>query len=394
MIAAARDPGRALAALTDPATRIVTLTVTEKAYGIDRASMTADAEHPAVAEDLARPGAPRGVLGLLTEAIRRRKSHGTPPFTVLCCDNLPDNGGLLRAGVVDFARRQDVALADWIAAEIAFPASMVDRITPAATPRTLADAQALTGCEDRAAVEAELFPQWVIEDRFRGGRPAWEAGGALFVGEVGPYEAMKLRMLNGSHSMLAYAGFLSGKRFMHETVADTVLSRLIARHMRAAAATLQPVPAIDLPGYAAELLRRFANPALAHETYQIAMDGTEKLPQRLLSPAFETLRAGNDLRPFAFAVAAWMRYALGRDEAGQPYALRDPREADIRTALQSATTAEAVSEALHRLPRLFPAGLAGDARWRMAVSQALAPMLAQGMAVACRLEALFANTEE
>lgn len=388
VVAAAREPGRPLAALADPGTRIVSLTVTEKAYGIDRANGGIDAAHPAIAHDLADPRAPTGAVGLLVEGLRLRRAAGVPPFTVLCCDNLPDNGGLVRAGVIDFARRTEPALAGWIGEHVAFPSTMVDRITPATTAGTLAEAERLTGCRDLAAVETEPFSQWIIEDCFPAGRPAWEAGGALFVEDVAPYERMKLRMLNGAHSLIAYAGFLAGHRYVRDAMRDPALARLLARHLAAAADTLGNVPGIDLESYARALAERFANPAIAHETYQIAMDGTEKLPQRLLLPAVEALRADRDVRPFAFAVAAWMRYCLGRTGTGEPYALRDPREEQIRAILEAAgPEAAAISGALHGLPGLFPSALASSETWRLAVEAALAAMLARGMHSAIEQEA-------
>lgn len=392
VIAAAQDRAGLIAAMTDPAIRIVSLTVTEKAYGIDRAAGAVDPAHPAVAGDLADPRNPSGVLGLITDALRRRRAAGVAPFTVLCCDNLPENGKLLRAGVVDFASWVDPALGRWIAGEVAFPATMVDRITPAPTVGTLAEAARLTGCEDRAAVETEAFTQWVIEDRFPAGRPAWEAGGAIFVADVAPYERMKLRMLNGSHSMLSYAGFLCGHRCVRDVMADAALAALVDRHLKAAAATLAPLDGIRLDDYAAELVGRFRNPAIAHETYQIAMDGTEKLPQRILQPALHALEHGQNPRPFAFAVAAWMRYCLGETDAGAPYALRDPREAQIAAALAGAGgdaggDAAGISAALHRLPGLFPAALTANAAWRAGIESALAAMLKHGMREAVRREA-------
>ncbi|PHP67681.1 D-mannonate oxidoreductase [Zhengella mangrovi] len=387
VVAASRDRTALLAAMTDPRTRIVSLTVTEKAYGIDRTAMDADAGHPAVAADLLHPHAPQGVLGLIVEGLRLRRIAGTPPFTVLCCDNLPDNGALLAAGVVGFARRIDPDLAEWIAGNVAFPSSMVDRITPAATDETRAEAGRQTGCDDHGAIETEAFTQWVIEDRFPAGRPDWEAGGALFVADVKPYEQMKLRMLNGAHSMLAYAGFLSGHVHVRDVMGNAALVKLIERHMRAAAATLPPLQGIDLETYRADLLARFGNPAIAHQTFQIAMDGTEKLPQRILGPAAETLATGGNLRPFAFAVAAWMRYCLGRGEDGTSYALRDPREAGIASAVDGKATAEGISAALHALPGLFPQPLSTDPSWRAAVTDALATMLRVGMAAAIDREA-------
>ncbi|MHA1547863.1 MAG: mannitol dehydrogenase family protein, partial [Alphaproteobacteria bacterium] len=357
-IAASRDRGAVMSALTDPAIRIVSLTVSEKAYGIDRAAGTVDANHPAVAADLADPHHPAGVLGLLVEALRQRRAAATPPFTVLCCDNLPDNGQLVKAGVVDLAERVDAELGRWIADNVAFPATMVDRITPASSEETTADVRALIGVEDHAAVETEPFRQWVIEDHFPTGRPAWEAGGAIFVTDVLPYERMKLRMLNGAHSMLAYAGFLAGCTYVRDVMRHRDLAMLVNRHLHAAAATLEPLDGVDFSDYAEALTARFENPTIAHETYQIAMDGTQKLPQRLLQPAEAALAANTDIRPYAFAVAAWMRYCLGVKDDHTPYALRDPLDEIIAAALRPLDRdARALADALHALPGLFPATL-------------------------------------
>jgi len=388
VIAATRDRPAVLAALAAPGTRIVSMTVTEKAYGIDRASRSVVADHPAIAADLENPHAPIGVVGLLVEGLRLRRQAGLAPFTVLCCDNLPENGRLIRSGVLDFAARSEPGLRDWIDEHVAFPSTMVDRITPAVTEATLADAVRLTGLDDLAAVETEPFSQWVIEDRFPAGRPAWEAGGAIFVADVGPYERMKLRVLNGSHSLIAYTGFLAGHTYVRDVMGYQPLARLVWRHMRAAAATLSPLEGIHFDDYCDALASRFANPAIAHETYQIAMDGTEKLPQRLLEPAVHALGHGQDIRPFAFAVAAWMRYCLGRGDDGAPYNLRDPREDEIRAAVADVgSDAQATSGALHDLPGLFPAELKASARWRAMVDDPLALMLEKGMGAAIAHEA-------
>ena len=387
-IAASREPEALLAAMADPAIRIVSATVTEKAYGIDRTAMAVDPQHPAIASDLAAPRTPSGAIGLIVEALRRRRQEGNAPFTVLCCDNLPDNGGLIRAGVVDFARRFDPDLANWIAGEVAFPSTMVDRITPASTEATHADAARLTGFRDDAAVETEPFTQWVIEDRFPSGRPAWEAGGAIFASDVAPYEHMKLRMLNGSHSLLAYAGFLSGLAFVRDTLGWPPLAALVRLHLNAAAATLSPLPGVDFAEYGDALFERFANPAIAHQTYQIAMDGTEKLPQRILLPALACLEKGGDIRSFAWATAAWMRYCLGRSETGEAYALRDPREAEIAATLAKAgNKAGDIAASLSSLPGLVPPALAANPVWRDAVADSLGEMLERGMRRAIETEA-------
>jgi fructuronate reductase len=382
VIAARGAPEAVLGPMADPAIRIVTLTVTEKAYGIDRSGPDIDTAHPDVAADLDSPAAPRGVLGLLVEGLRRRRAAGHAPFTVLCCDNLPENGALLRGGVIGFARRIDSDFADWIAREVAFPSSMVDRITPAATDATRALAARLTGFDDAAAIETESFCQWVIEDRFPQGRPDWAAGGAIFVDDVVPYERMKLRMLNGAHSLIAYAGFISGHALVRDAMADPALSALARRHIKAAAATIDPLAGIDLVAYGDELAARFANPAIAHETYQIAMDGSQKLPQRIFDPACDAQLAGQDLRPFAFATAAWARYCLGRDETGESYALRDPREAEIAAVVEAAgDDARALLAGLLRLPGLTPAELLGGA-FEAQAAEILSDILEQGMAAA------------
>ncbi len=388
VVAASQDRDAVLAALAAPTTRIVSLTVTEKAYGIERTSGSVDLAHPAIAHDIAEPQAPVGAIGFIVEGLRLRHLAGLPAFTVLCCDNLPENGKLIRAGVLDFASRIDPSLADWIKANARFPSTMVDRITPASTEKTFADTQTLIGCADLAAIETEPFSQWVIEDDFVEGRPRWEAGGAIMVSDVAPYENMKLRMLNGSHSMIAYAGFLAGKKYVRDAMSDPALSRLVARHLEAAARTLKPLSGIDLAAYAQDLAERFKNPEIAHETYQIAMDGTEKLPQRLLIPATFALENGEAIRPFAFAVAAWMRYALGRSEDGIAYALRDPREDTIAALLKTTgNTASAISDALHDIDGLFPEALKASAKWRSSVEAILAAMLAKGMRQAIADEA-------
>ncbi|MBY6121969.1 mannitol dehydrogenase family protein [Mameliella alba] len=381
------DRRAVLDALCDPATRIVSLTVTEKGYGIDRATGGIDRTHPAIAADLADPDDPQGVAGLLVWALRQRRQADTPPFTVLCCDNLPENGTLVRSLLVDFARQTAPDLADHIASDVAFPSTMVDRITPARTEATLALAREMTGVEDHGAIECESFRQWVIEDHFPSGRPAWEAGGAVFVEDVRPFENMKLRMLNGAHSMLAYVGFLAGHRYVRDVMGDPALAALVRRHLAAAAATLPPLPGVDLQAYAGDLATRFANPHLGHETYQIAMDGTEKMPQRIFAAACDALDRAQPLEPFAFATAAWMRYTLGRDEAGQAYDLRDPRSALLTPLPDEPVTPEGLHDRLAAFPDLVPTRLTEAPGWRDAVIARLTVMLDRGMRAAIEADA-------
>ncbi|WP_404424793.1 mannitol dehydrogenase family protein [Thalassospira australica] len=379
-IAASRDVAPVLDALADPAIRIVTITVTEKAYGIDRVSGTVQAEHPAVKHDLANPAKPTGLLGILVAGLKRRKQAGIRPFTIVSCDNLPSNGVLLRNGVIDFAKRSDPHLSGWIKDNVSFPSTMVDRITPAATATTLSDARRLTGVDDPAAVETEPFSQWVIEDDFPVGRPAWEAGGAILVDNVEPYERMKLRMLNGSHSLIAYMGQLAGYRYVRDAMADDDFARLVARHMKNAAMTMVQLNGIDFAQYGADLVKRFRNPEIDHETRQIAMDGTEKLPQRIFAPASELPDESPALGTFALCLAAWMAVMRQRVNDAKPgqatELLNDPRDDEIIDALGDHQDAAAIYDGLAMLPGWMPAQLQGSSSWRDAVIARLSVLLA------------------
>jgi fructuronate reductase len=388
ILVAPEKPDKVMVALARRETRIVSLTITEKGYGIDPRTGGLDREHPAIAADLADPDNCVSALGFIVAALHVRRVAGSDPFTVLCCDNLPNNGKVVKRLMLEFAEARDPGMVDYIESHVSFPSTMVDRITPASTEATFADAARLTGREDLAAVETEPFTQWIIEDDFVAGRPAWEVGGALFVEDVAPYERMKLRMLNGAHSMLAYAGFIAGHRFVRDVMGDADLVTLIERQMATVARTLGPVPGIDLERYADQLLARFANPAIAHQTWQIAMDGTQKLPQRLLEPATIALSRGDPLDAYAFAVGAWMRYCLGMTETGEEYALRDPREAEIEALVAAARgDAGSIVDRLMSMPGLFPDVLAGSPDWRSAVTRRLETMLARDMRAAIGEEA-------
>lgn len=373
ILVAPQDPEAVIAAIADPAVRIVTLTVTEKAYGLDPAGGGLDESHEAVRHDLSNPERPCGVLGFLVAGLARRMADEAGPLSIVSCDNLPHNGQVLGRLVTELAARTRPDLQRFIEKNVRFPSTMVDRITPAATNTTFRDAAELAGAQDRAAVETEPFTQWVIEDDFAGERPYWEAGGALFVTDVAPFEEMKLRMLNGAHSLIAYAGFGAGYGTVAEAMQDPALARLVERQMKAAAATLPDLPGIDLDGYRADLVARFSNPAIRHLTYQIAMDGTQKLPPRI----FAALGKGADSAPFAFAVASWMHYCLGQRADGSRYNLRDPREDEIASRLSSVgQTAEAVFDALATLPGFMPSGIRTDLR--STVLPHLTIMLTQG----------------
>ncbi|SEA33361.1 mannitol dehydrogenase family protein [Rubrimonas cliftonensis] len=359
VLVAREDPAAVLEAMADPAVRIVTLTVTEKGYRHEPATGALDLGHPDIAHDVAEC-LPVSAPGFLVRALQRRRAAGVAPFTVLCCDNLPENGRVVRGVTLALARRIDPALADWIAAEGRFPCSMVDRIVPATTPATIARVAELTGRADAAPVQHEPFRQWVVEDDFVGGaRPELAAAGAELVADVAPYEGMKLRMLNGAHSALAYLGYLSGRETVADAMADPVLAAFVRRLWRD---EIIPVvaapPGVDLSAYADALARRFANPAIRHRTWQIAMDGSQKLPQRLLASLDLNLGAGRPAPGLALAVAAWMRYVAGVDEAGGPIDVRDPMAARLRALSDAAEGPQAKAAALLSVAEIFPPALA------------------------------------
>jgi fructuronate reductase len=373
VLVAPEDPEAVLARMADPATRIVTLTVTEKGYCHSPATGQLDRAHPDIAHDLSS-ALPRSAPGFLVRALERRRAAGVRPFTVLTCDNLPSNGRLLRGIVLDFARSLDPALADWIAAEGRFPSTMVDRIVPATTAADIERVEGLTGRHDAAPVLHEPFRQWVVEDDFvDGARPDLGAVGVELVADVTPYEHMKLRMLNGTHSSLAYLGYLAG----HETIADTMADPVFAAYVRRLwkreiVPAVEAPPGVELSAYADALFARYRNPAIRHRTWQIAMDGSQKLPQRLLGTLAEGFEAGRAMPGLALAVAGWMRYVGGRDERGEPIDVRDPMAERLRPL---AAGPDPVA-ALLAVREIFPAPLA--ARLAAPVGAAHARLVALG----------------
>jgi fructuronate reductase len=322
---AAADPGALVRRMADPHVHVVTLTVTEKGYCHDPASGRLDVAHPDIAHDLAHPERPRSAVGTLVAALDERRRTASGALNVVCCDNLPHNGRVLEGLVAAFAAARSSELAAWIAAHAAFPCTMVDRIVPATTDADIAEVARRLGVHDAAPVVAEPFIQWVIEDRFAAARPAWEEAGAEIARDVAPYETMKLRLLNGSHSTLAYLGFLAGHATIAQAAADALLGRLAERQMaEEIAPTLASPPGTDLSRYCATLLSRFRNPALPHRTAQVAMDGSQKLPQRLLGTVRDRLAGGGSIRHLSLAIAGWMRYASGVDEHGARIEVSDP----------------------------------------------------------------------
>ncbi|MGK3141565.1 mannitol dehydrogenase family protein [Pantoea sp. C2G6] len=365
-------------AMSQPDVAIVSITVTEKGYCHQPASGNLNPDHPDILHDLQNPQTPRSVPGLILAAIRRRQAQGLPPFSVMSCDNMPENGHVTRNVITQLAKRQEPALADYIEQHVTFPSTMVDRIVPAMTDAAFNALNARLGTEDPVAVEAEPFFQWVIEDNFVNGRPAWEKAGAELVSDVLPYEEMKLRMLNGSHSFLAYLGFLAGYEHISDCVADP--------HFRAAARSLmidEQAPTlrtqgVDLHAYADSLIARYENRAIKHRTGQIATDGTQKLPQRMLDSLRWHLQRDSQCELLLLGVAGWMRYVGGKDEQGQPIEIRDPMKARLAECVASSEEGEARVRALLALREVFGDDLAQNATVVARLTHWYQQLLSQG----------------
>ncbi len=325
------DRARVLDVLADPATRIVSLTITEGGYNIDSHTGLFNADTPAIQEDLHNPDMPSSVFGYICAALDRRRRTGYAPFTVVSCDNLQGNGTIASTAVISFARLQDDRLAAWIEANVAFPNGMVDRITPQTTAADRALVAETFGIADAWPVMSEPFTQWVIEDTFCNGRPPLEQVGAQVVSDVHPYETMKLRLLNASHQAMGYLGYLAGYRYIHDVMADADFQVFIARLMDdEVAPLLPPVPGIDLAGYQQTLLERFANPKIRDQVARICTDGSDRMPKFLLPSLTEALHQGRPHQLLTLAVAGWIRYLRGVDEEGREIGIADRLASELR----------------------------------------------------------------
>lgn len=349
------------AALTRPEVEIVSLTITEKGYCHAPATGKLLTDHPLFLRDLKHPQQPQSAPGVIVEALARRKAAGLKPFSVMSCDNMPENGHVTRNVILAWASALDEQLAEWIEAHVTFPSTMVDRIVPAVTPETLAQVAAQTGVADPAAVACEPFRQWVIEDNFVAGRPAWEKAGAELVQDVLPYEEMKLRMLNGSHSFLAYLGYLAGYPHISDCMQDENFRRTARALMLNEQAPTLKVEGVDLEKYADSLIERYTNPALRHRTWQIAMDGSQKLPQRWLDAIRWHIKHGSRYDLLALGVAGWIRYVGGVDERGEPIEVSDPLLPALKAAVEQSAQGEARVKALLGLKTIFGEDLPANA---------------------------------
>jgi mannitol 2-dehydrogenase len=316
--------------MTDPRTRVVSLTVTEGGYHVNQVTGDFDPDDAGIQHDLATEGLPTTAFGFVVEALSRRRANGTPPFTLMSCDNNPGNGQLARAMITAFATLRDPELAGWIADEVAFPNSMVDRITPVTTDHDRAQLAEQFGIEDGWPVVSEAFTQWALEDRFSDGRPPLEEAGVQVIDDVEPYELMKLRLLNASHQAMCYLGVLAGHTYAHEACADPLFVRFLLGYMtEEAIPTLSPVPGVDLETYRHQLIERFANPEIKDTLARLCAEGSERIPRWLVPVVLERLAAGGRVDRAALVIAAWARYAEGVDEQGRPLDIVDRRKEQL-----------------------------------------------------------------
>ncbi|WP_417882956.1 mannitol dehydrogenase family protein [Vibrio rumoiensis] len=368
--------------MTDENVKIVSLTITEKGYCHLPSTGHLDINNTLIQHDLQHIDQPHSAIGFLVSAIKTRKEKGIAPFTPLTCDNLPENGHVLKRVVLDFAQRLDPELASWIKENIHFPCSMVDRIVPQTTQDDIHKISKQLGAQDDCCVSTEPFLQWVIEDKFNNERPAWEntsIANIMLTDDVIPFENMKLRLLNGTHSSIAYLGYLAGYQTVSETMADQDFSTFIRYLMDKEISPSVNVKGIDLEAYKDQLIMRYQNTALQHRTWQIAMDGSQKLPQRFL----QTIEYGfaNDLNVsgLVLAVAAWMKYVSGVDEQAKAIDVRDPLKATFDDIWR--THGDSISDvvsAFLSLDSVFSTELAENSVFKTQLVDALCQLTAHG----------------
>lgn len=360
LLVAREAPAAVIQRLADPLTKLITATVTEKGYCL-RGDGTLDVTHPDIAHDLGAPQTPRSLIGYLTAGLQQRRATGVAAPTIVSCDNLVDNGHRLRQGVLEYCERIDQELASWVRDGVAFPCSMVDSITPATNDELRALIAQSLGVVDRWPVQREFFTQWVIEDDLRGAQPDWAAIGVTITDDVKGFERAKLRLLNGAHSTLAYVGSLAGHESVSDAMRDPALARFVATLMTSdILPTVHAPRGSSLPDYIAAILRRFRNPTIRHLLSQIAWDGSQKLPFRLLGTIRDRLTRGESIARLAVPIAAWMQFIRRKAQRGER--ATDPL-ADELLALGPAADVKAFLA----LEKMFPRDLATDARFVSAV---------------------------
>ncbi|MGP9684921.1 mannitol dehydrogenase family protein [Halomonas sp. AOP25-F1-15] len=316
--------------MADPAIRIVSLTVTEGGYNFHPVSGEFDVENPQICADLANPTQPSSSFGLVVEALARRRARGVAPFTVMSCDNIQGNGDVAKRMFAAYAQARDPELGAWLTTEVAFPNAMVDRITPVTSPVDIDELAQRFAVEDAWPVVCEPFTQWVLEDDFPLGRPAFEKVGVQLVDDVEPYELMKLRLLNASHQALTYFGYLAGYRYAHEVCQDPLFVNFLMGYMcEEGTPTLSPVPGVDLEAYRLTLIERFANPQIKDTLARLCAESSDRIPKWLVPVIRQQLAQGGDIARSAAVVASWARYAEGVDEQGQAIEIVDRLKAPL-----------------------------------------------------------------
>lgn len=375
------NPTALVATMAAENIKIVSLTVTEKGYCHDPASGNLNLQHPDIQHDLANLDKPVSAIGYLVAALQQRFQKGQKAFTLLSCDNLPNNGEVLEKVVVQFAEQLDPALAQWIKTNATFPCTMIDRIVPATTDDDRRDIEARLGVRDEGMVVCEPFSQWVVEDKFADGRPAWEKVGVLLVEDVRVFEKIKLRLLNGIHSTMAYTGYLSGFQYISEVMEQPAFVQLVKTYMaREAGETLSAPEGFDIEAYKQQLRDRFSNKALKHRTWQIAMDGSQKLPQRLLETLREQLAGNGNIDILCLGVAAWIRYVSGVDEQGNAIEVSDPLAKELRAACDANQgNPSAMVQAVVSITKVFGTDLINEPRFVNGTSQWLERFYTKGV---------------
>jgi mannitol 2-dehydrogenase len=370
------DPQKVIEQLASPETRIVSLTITEGGYYTDQSTGELDASHPDIQHDLAHPHEPCCSFGYLLEAFDRRRARGLPPFTLMSCDNIQSNGEVARKMLTAFAELRDPGLRNWLSETSIFPNSMVDRITPATTDEHRALVAEKFGIADGWPVMTESFKQWVIEDRFEHGRPAWERVGAQMTTDVLPYEKMKLRLLNASHQALCYIGMLLGYQLVHETMGDGDIRKLVEKMMDdEVTPVLSAVPGVDLKEYKKTLIDRFANPAIRDQLSRIGIYGSSGIPKFVLPSVDDQLHRGGPVKLLSFTVASWFRYLTGLDESGREMPMLDPMAQTLR---ERAKAAQGEARPLLAMREVFSERLQNSSVFAKQVSDTLQSFYKQG----------------
>lgn len=375
------NPAALVAQMAASNIKIVSLTITEKGYCHDPATGNLNLAHPDIIHDLEHLDAPVSAIGFLAAALKQRFDNKQKAFTLLSCDNLPNNGEVLEKVVTQFAQNISPEFSAWIKANATFPCTMIDRIVPATTDEDRRDIEARMGVRDEGMVVCEPFTQWVVEDKFADGRPEWDKVGVLLVEDVRVFEKIKLRLLNGAHSTMAYTGYLSGFQYISEVMEQSAFVNLVKTYMaREAGETVVAPAGFDIEAYKQQLRERFSNKALKHRTWQIAMDGSQKLPQRLLETLREQLAGNGHIDILCLGVAAWIRYVSGVDEKGAAIEVSDPLAKELRAACDANQGNPAgMVKAVVGIQKVFGSDLINESRFVETTTQWLERFYAKGV---------------